>query len=198
MTKLYLVRHGESEAQANGVLGGNKPTPLTPNGIKQSMNVGNQLAKADIRCFVSSRYKRAVDSMHYIGQQINTVNNDLTYGSFDFNNIVTYEQLNERHHGIFTNWYVDDVKKAFGEEVFESWFKDIYSKCPSGESLFDVYDRVIPIFVSEVYPKLKSQNVLLVAHNRVIQALMCFLDQKKPIMMLTYKVPNGAIFTYEF
>lgn len=37
MTKLYIVRHGQSQANANGILQGSKvDTPLTQTGIKQA------------------------------------------------------------------------------------------------------------------------------------------------------------------
>jgi alpha-ribazole phosphatase len=41
--KLWLVRHGETEANVAGLYSGHAPTPLTPRGVAQARALGERL-----------------------------------------------------------------------------------------------------------------------------------------------------------
>lgn len=61
-TRLYFVRHGESEANAAGVFAGQSDSPLTPRGREQAAAVALALADLDIDRVVSSDLSRARDT----------------------------------------------------------------------------------------------------------------------------------------
>ena len=44
--KLWLVRHGETEANVAGLYSGHAPTPLTPRGVAQARALGERLRLA--------------------------------------------------------------------------------------------------------------------------------------------------------
>ena len=44
--KLWLVRHGETQANVDGLYSGHTPTPLTERGIQQARSLGDYLQAA--------------------------------------------------------------------------------------------------------------------------------------------------------
>ena len=71
--RILFVRHGESEANSEGLINGGLDTPLTPNGHRQAQKLVKQLQKKKqkiSRVFCSPR-KRAQETAQKIAQQYN-------------------------------------------------------------------------------------------------------------------------------
>ncbi|MDQ3063232.1 MAG: histidine phosphatase family protein, partial [Acidobacteriota bacterium] len=62
ITKLYLVRHGQSDGNAEGRFGGHSPTPLSALGLQQADLTAQVLAKEKINAIYSSDLFRAVQT----------------------------------------------------------------------------------------------------------------------------------------
>ncbi|MGI9054984.1 MAG: histidine phosphatase family protein, partial [Pyrinomonadaceae bacterium] len=62
ITRLCLVRHGQSAGNAEGRFGGHSPTPLSPLGIQQAKTTAQTLAKERITAIYSSDLHRAVQT----------------------------------------------------------------------------------------------------------------------------------------
>lgn len=58
-TTIYIVRHGESEANAKGILQGQKDYPLTPKGEEQALIISNELKGINFDAIFSSDLLRA-------------------------------------------------------------------------------------------------------------------------------------------
>jgi probable phosphoglycerate mutase len=71
LTKLYLVRHGETEWNALSKVQGNMDTELNDMGIKQAEFVANRLAKENIDVLYTSSLKRAKATAQRIAAQTN-------------------------------------------------------------------------------------------------------------------------------
>jgi len=67
---LYLVRHGESKGNAQGLTQCSK-TELSPYGKKQAMRVARRFQKIPIEIIVSSHYTRARQTAEYIQKATN-------------------------------------------------------------------------------------------------------------------------------
>ena len=75
------------------------------------------------------------------------------------------EELNERDYGDLTGKNKWEVKSEIGEEAFNGIRRGWDYPVPGGETLKDVYRRVLPYFENEILPKLQAgENILLVAH----------------------------------
>ena len=59
---LYMIRHGESEANIGGFYGGWDPVPLTERGRAQAVRVGEKLQALPIRRVLTSDVARAVQT----------------------------------------------------------------------------------------------------------------------------------------
>lgn len=99
MTKLYLVRHGETVDNAKQILQGQKQGELNATGISQARKVRDELRAEPIDAFVSSDLKRSVDTCRIIAEPHN-------------GEVVTTPLLRERDWGDFTGRFIPDLKDA--------------------------------------------------------------------------------------
>lgn len=69
MTTLLLIRHGETEAVAKGILAGRMPgVPLNERGRRQAAEVALALANAPIKSIYSSPMERALETASYLAK----------------------------------------------------------------------------------------------------------------------------------
>jgi probable phosphoglycerate mutase len=147
MTTLYLVRHGETVANAAQILQGQRQGQLNENGIRQAEETRDRLLKTPIDAFVSSDLKRAIDTCKIIAKP------------HGVETVVTTPLLRERDWGSFTDCFIPDLKG-------KDWPEDI-------ESLESLKSRArhFLTWVKETYP---DQTVLCVGHgiiNKAIQSV---------------------------
>lgn len=71
MKTIYFIRHGESEANAAGLLAGSSSdTPLTQKGLEQARLAGEELKTKQVDLIVSSPLARAYETAKIIAQEI--------------------------------------------------------------------------------------------------------------------------------
>ena len=111
MTRLLLVRHGETVDNVNRIMQGQTPGCLTLHGIEQAEAVARQMASTPIDAFVSSDLKRAYDTCRIIAQP-----------HFDGAEpqIEQTPLLRERDWGGFTGRYIPDLKDAVWPDDIET------------------------------------------------------------------------------
>ncbi len=71
VTRLYLVRHGQSAGNAEGRFGGHSPTPLSKLGHEQAEITAKALAKERITAIYSSDLLRAVQTAEPLAELLN-------------------------------------------------------------------------------------------------------------------------------
>ena len=206
MSKLILVRHGQSVWNAENRFTGWVDVDLSEKGILEAQKSGQLIKNLNINIDVSytSFLKRAIKTLTAILQE-----NGL---ELKFN---TSWELNERHYGSLTGLNKEETKKKIGEEQFKKYRRswDIpppkldkdskYSShndplyegiknLPETESLKDTYDRVVPYFEKNIEKHLReNKNIILSAHGNTIRALgkKIFNISDKNINLL--EIPTG-------
>lgn len=163
MTKLILVRHGETVDNVKQVMQGQTQGALNDRGIAQAEEVAAQLAAEHIDAFVSSDLKRAFDTCTIIAAP---------HGM----EIVTTPLLRERDWGDFTGMYIPDLKD-------KPW-------PPNVESMGMLKDRARRFlrFVRDNYPGL---TVLAVGHGIINKAIQSVYYDKP--MHEVQKMTNAEI-----
>ena len=96
MTKLYLVRHGETVDNKAQIMQGQTPGKLNMKGIEQAEEVARKMAGTPIDIFVSSDLYRSIQTCEIIA------------GSHP---VVTTPLLRERDWGDFTGKFIPDLPK---------------------------------------------------------------------------------------
>lgn len=163
--KIYIARHGETEANVKKIMQGSQTdTPLTQEGKKQAQVLGKALKKADIDIIISSPAQRAKDSADIIAQQTN-IKVPITYsGQLQERNM--YE-LDGKPYSIFDTEFKNEID-SFRNLSQEDKFK---TSLAGMESDKEVAERLIKYF-KELLDKYDNKKLLLVTHGGVMKALL--------------------------
>lgn len=69
MKRVYIVRHGESEANVSGLASG-PDTPLTLEGERQALVIAERFARLDVDVIIASPYRRAAETARIINDVV--------------------------------------------------------------------------------------------------------------------------------
>jgi 2,3-bisphosphoglycerate-dependent phosphoglycerate mutase len=215
MNTLVLLRHGESEWNAEGLFTGWVDVGLSENGIREAEHGGRLLAQAGIRLDVvhTSVLKRA----------IHTAELALTTADLQWLPVRRSWRLNERHYGALQGKNKAETREAFGEEQFMLWRRSYdvppppiadddplsqsgdprYSGLPPelvprSECLKDVFERLLPYWYDAIVADLAGGGAVLVAaHGNSLRALVKHLDGISDDAIAALNLPTGIPLVYE-
>lgn len=161
MTRLFLVRHGETELQSSLRYWGKTDVALGAEGLCQAEKLRDRLATERVKCVYSSQLKRASDTACIIASKHNL-------------KITTCPELNEIDFGKIEGLDFAEISSRF-PEVTQMW-KDRNSllKYPGGESLMEFEERVARCN-NRLANHRADETVLVVAHAGVLRTLICQL-----------------------
>ncbi len=158
--RLFLVRHGESAANAEMRYLGTRDEPLTERGLQQAALLTSSFEGLPITAVVSSTLRRALDTATPIalkcGLQVR-LDPRLREGGFGEWEGLTRREVHDRSR--------EDAN------LLERWEED--SRCcpPGGESMDAVQRRVME-FIAEVPAQITPGWIVLVSHVGPIKALL--------------------------
>jgi len=165
---IYLTRHGESEHNKMGMIGGD--SDISERGQQYAMALSyffNHQTIPGLRVWTSWLKRTIQTSAHINAPQ------------------ERWRALNEIDAGTMENLTYEEISEKFPEEFAARAENKLAYRYPSGESYQDLVARLEPVMM-----ELERQgNVLLVAHQAVLRCIMgYFLD--RPLEDLPYiKVP---------
>lgn len=174
---IYLVRHGESEANTKKRFSGITDVELTERGALQAVKAGKKLKDKTIHNIFSSPLKRAKNTAEIIADEI----------GFNKKDIIIENCLTEVNFGIFENLTWEEIVEQYADES-ESWieFKHKY-KFPKGEGYDDIILRISG-FLDNV-----PDNSLIATHFGVIQAVLLYFEIADDNSLWNYKISNCDI-----
>jgi 2,3-bisphosphoglycerate-dependent phosphoglycerate mutase len=154
-TRVYVVRHGETEWNASGRQQGHLDSPLTALGISQAHLLAKGLAKKKIDILYSSDMGRAVQTAEIIAATLSLP-------------VHTEARLRERNLGILQGLTREEFEARYPEvaRLFDA--RDPDYVLPEGESLRRSFDRCVAC-AEEIAAKNAGRNVLIVAHGGVLR-----------------------------
>jgi len=156
MMKWVFLRHGQSEANAQGWLSGHVDTPLTTRGEEQAR-------EAKQRCLVWN-FDRVFCSDLLRAHRTA----ELAIAGRDLELVVT-PRLRERHMGDWACERLAELRAAGKTDVLVGWD----GQPPNGESLSQLAARVLP-YLSEI--ELEGSTTLVVAHGALIRMVLGLVD----------------------
>jgi 2,3-bisphosphoglycerate-dependent phosphoglycerate mutase len=188
MSKLILVRHGESEYNAKNLWTGWTDSPLTNRGRIEAREAGEEIKdlKVDI-VFVSDliRSKQTWEEMAKV---------------LHLEKLPTIEapEIKERSYGDLVGLNKWEAKNKYGNEQWLKWRRGWDEPIPNGETLKDVYNRVIPFYKKTILPLLESgKNILLSDHGNSLRALVKYLDNIPDDKIYKLEIPTGTVYVYD-
>ena len=216
MTKLVLVRHGESEWNKLNLFTGWTDVDLSEKGHEEAKAAG-KLLKAE-------GYDFDVCYTSYLKRAIHTLNHILDEMDRNWLPVIKAWELNERHYGDLQGKNKSEAAEKFGEEQVKIWrrsfdvkppelsdddersakklemFRDVDPYfLPANESLETTIERVIPYYLKNIKEDMKAgKRVIIAAHGNSLRALVKYLDNKTPEEILGVNIPTGTPLVYEF
>ena len=188
MTRLVLLRHGESQWNLENRFTGWVDVPLTPKGVQEAKNAGEKLRGFTFDRAFTSVLKRANETLRLaldvIGQPKIPTERD--------------PALNERMYGDLQGLNKAETAKKYGEAQVKIWRRSYDVPPPGGESLKDTAERVLPYYEQTIKPYLlKGETILIAAHGNSLRALIMELEQLSREQVLELNIPTGAPLLYE-
>ncbi len=197
MSKLVLLRHGQSQWNLENRFTGWKDIELSENGILEAKESGRLIKekKIPIDIVYSSGLKRAIDTATIAMKEAN-------YDHL-FNNgeliLIKNIAINERDYGDLTGLNKQETAKKYGKEQVHIWRRSYDVNPPGGESLKNVVERVKPYFENTIKNDLEDEkNILLSAHGNSLRALFLILNFYTAETISTAEIPTGKPFIIEY
>jgi len=163
MTKIHLIRHGETEWNAKGRLQGHKDSPLTQLGKAQAQKVKNSITeKIDIA--YSSPSNRAIETAQII---LNGANQP----------IKTTPELKEINLGVWEGKRKEEVVAEYPDEYKAFWNNPSKFLLDQAETFEDLQNRVIKA-VLEILKIEDGKTVLLVSHHTPIKIILSYFENR--------------------
>ena len=187
MSKLALIRHGESEWNAKGLWTGWIDIGLSEKGRQEAKGAAMKLKDLSFHHGLSSDLKRAWETLDVIKETLKLA--DLPTSR--------HPEFKERHYGIYTGRNKWQVKETLGGNKFKQLRRGWDFPIPQGESLKDVYKRVVAGYKKHIFPEIKNnRNLLLSAHGNSIRALMKHLEKIDDDKITEIELETAEIILY--
>jgi len=190
MSKLILIRHGQSEWNELNLFTGWKNPGLTKKGEKEATDAGKLLREKGIIFDIAftSALKRAQDTLTIILKEIDQTSLK----------IIKDQSLNERDYGDLSGLNKDEARKKWGEDKVHQWRRSFDIPPPGGESLRNTADRVLPYYERNIVPRInEGLNILITAHGNSLRSLVMHLDNISSEDIVKLEIGTGVPLIYE-
>lgn len=165
--KLILIRHGESEWNALGKWTGWTDVSITEEGARLSRELGQKLQNTHFDIVYDSKLKRTKETLDAVLEGANRT--DVERHESD--------AINERDYGVYTGMLKEEVRAEIGEEAYLALRRGWDRPIDNGESLKDVYTRVLPFYLERIVPELQAgKNIVIVGHGNSLRALLKYVE----------------------
>ncbi len=215
MSKLVLLRHGQSSWNLENRFTGWTDVDLTPEGVREAEESARLLREGGYTFDVAytSVLKRAIRTLWIVLDRM-----DLMW-------IPVHRswRLNERHYGALQGLNKAETAERHGEEQVLLWrrsystpppplepddprharFDPRYAalsprEIPSTESLADTVSRFLPAWKETIAPEIRAgRRVLIAAHGNSLRALVKHLDAISDEAIVSLNIPTGIPLVYE-
>ena len=160
MTRLLIIRHGQSTANLDNIFAGHYNVPLSPLGIKQAQAAAAYIA-SDYRvdAVYSSDLDRAFQTARIIADRIGL-------------DVIPCPDLREIFAGDWEGKTFDYLV-GNGGDAYQKWRFDIGNAvCTGGESCAELQARVLRA-VKKIADENEGKTVAIASHGVAIRSLMC-------------------------
>lgn len=159
VTEFIFVRHGETDANREGILQGSMDVPLNVIGIRQAEAAAEYLKNIHFDAAFASPLKRAAQTAEIV-----TVANSEPV-ALELN-----DALREWCCGKIDGLKWEDIHASYAKEARSFCFEQIDTQMPGGESGWEFQHRV-ENFIRELADRFPGKRVLLVSHGGVLQRI---------------------------
>ncbi len=160
ITRIYLVRHGQTQSNKEGRYTGHTDVPLTADGLAQARRLAERLKGLEpFEAFYVSDLSRSVHTAEILAETLKPESFNVT------------PKLRESNFGLWEGLTVEEIKARY-PDLFARWREDPVSvRAPQGEPLRNLQTRAVEV-VDQAIQKHPGKNILVVAHGGTNRAIL--------------------------
>jgi broad specificity phosphatase PhoE len=160
-THVVIIRHGQSQGNAEGRFGGHTDTPLSPRGRKQAQATARALASEKFSAIYSSDLPRAIETASPLAKLVGVP-------------LETSDALRERSVGVMEGLTFEEAAEQHPEQYQALLRRDFEHVLAGGESYRQTLDRASRQ-LDESIEQHKGGRIALFAHTGTICILILHL-----------------------
>jgi probable phosphoglycerate mutase len=179
ITRLCLVRHGETEWNAEGRVQGQTDIPLSEVGLAQARAAAEVLSQHDFSALYSSDLMRVRQTAEPSVRRLALP-------------LQLDAALRERHYGIFERLLYSEVRTRFPEHYARFHSRDPGFDFDGGESLQAFFDRSLDA-ITRIATRHPGEQVLVFTHGGVLEMVYRHARATGLSSARDFGVPNCGI-----
>ncbi|HUR26180.1 MAG TPA: histidine phosphatase family protein [Candidatus Thermoplasmatota archaeon] len=190
MGRIYLVRHGQTTANAEEIIQGPRiDAALSELGMRQATSVGEALARQPIQAVYTSPLTRARQTAEAVVQRHARAAHGEATGSLA---VQVVPELYEMDYGNFIGQGYAAVRDEM-DQVLDAWRMGFVDQSfPGGESAILAQHRIRP-FASRLILEAAGKDVAVVAHGRINRVLLATVTGAGLQRLEEFPQSNAAI-----
>lgn len=185
MLKVYLIRHGETDWNADGRIQGHSDIALNARGLEQARRLAARIpSEGQFQAIYASPLKRALMTAEMLGAALNL-------------SVTTDNRLLERSLGQLEGLTMSDIKELH-PEVHRAWHDGGARPHIPGEELREAFLQRTHAFLHDLRARHADGRVIVVSHGGTINMLFMVsmsLDIERP---LPFTIENASINIIQF
>jgi probable phosphoglycerate mutase len=182
-TRIFLVRHGETDWNATGRIQGHNDTPLNAAGRQQAQRTAQRLAREPITAVYSSDLARAFETATIIGAPLGLT-------------VVASPRLRERQYGLWEGLTAAEIQARYPEQ-FAIWrARTVDFAPPQGETRSALLARALAELQAIARRHVRDM-VVVVTHGGLCYALIHHLLGSVDGDQREFTFGNASIHTLE-
>lgn len=171
---VYVLRHGQSQANLKRLVCGQTDFPLTDLGREQAARVCNKLAKLKFDRVYSSPLRRATQTIEPL--------------EFDLHDITLVPDIMEVNTGEYSDLTIEELYENYPQYKYQGLNADL--SYPDGESLNSMIRRASNWFNREKRDWRFGENILIVGHEGTLCAFLHDHFKMDIENYPSFKIPN--------
>lgn len=176
-TRVCIVRHGETDWNAQRRIQGQTDIPLNDNGRQQAVATAQGLVGQNFSAIYSSDLQRAHDTAAAAAERLNLP-------------VQTEPGLRERHYGEFQGLTQDEIKARADYERYIT--RDTSFSFGNGESLAGFAER-IKNTLNTLAQQHVGESILIFAHGGVLDVIYRIATHRPLETARDFPIPNAAL-----
>jgi probable phosphoglycerate mutase len=178
-TRICLVRHGETDWNAEGRVQGQLDVPLSARGRSQAAAAARALADQDFSAIYSSDLMRVRQTAAPSAERLALP-------------VALDAALRERHYGIFESLLYSEVKLRYPQQYARFHAKDPDFDFETGESLRAFFARSLAA-VGRIAARHHGESVLVFTHGGVLDMIYRHSNALELSAAREFGVPNAGL-----
>lgn len=159
MTRVYLIRHGETEWNRTGRLQGNANVLLSPEGVRQARLLAEHAPFNTVNAIYSSDLSRAVMTAEILAERFNLP-------------VIQKSGFRETNFGDWEGRLLSELASE-APDGFEKFFTKPDKVQPkNGETFLQCQARLMTA-LEEIVADHDGQNIIIVSHGAAIRLMLC-------------------------